>query len=122
MYCIAISVGASETTNEHFKNFVRIYPNPYVVGDPVKKCTGYLVISTTATGLSVNMFFAYPDVLIENPMSEILIIVDQTINASCKLLNPKMYNNANVKIMSPNSRWYLSKKYLTPRVFKEVHR
>ena len=51
-----------------------------------------------------------------------LIIVDQDVDESSELLNTSVYGNANVRIMSPNGLWCLSKKYLTPRVFKKVHK
>ena len=56
------------------------------------------------------------------PTTEMLIIVDQYVDESCKLLNTRMYGNANVRIMSPNGLWCLSEKYSKPRVFKKVHR
>ena len=70
----------------------------------------------------------------ETPTIEMLIIVDQSVNESSKLLNPKRYGNAKVKIVSPNDRWclpknysksrrYLSwKKYLRLRVFEKACR
>ena len=70
----------------------------------------------------------------ETPTIEMLIIVDQSVNESSKLLDPKIYDsNSNVKIVSPNGRWCLSEndlearsdfspKYVRPRVFKKACR
>ncbi|XP_012270162.1 uncharacterized protein LOC105694252 [Orussus abietinus] len=110
--------GSTSGINALFRRFINIYPYEYLVERHTYDCQGYFLLASTEEQL-VDALTYVPSKI---STTELLIIVDSTLEEDSMLFDVDLYNNADANLASPSGIWSLSANYLRPRMFKKMKR
>ncbi|XP_074115814.1 glutamate receptor ionotropic, kainate glr-3 [Cotesia typhae] len=104
--------------DEIFNKFIKSYKFNYYVKHQTYECQGFFLISSSVNKLLA----AIKNVPTKISTSEILMVIDDTIDYTSELLNVTLYGYSNINVVSRSAMWSLSENYLFPRRFKNVSR
>ncbi|KAG8041461.1 hypothetical protein G9C98_002754, partial [Cotesia typhae] len=100
--------------DEIFNKFIKSYKFNYYVKHQTYECQGFFLISSSVNKLLA----AIKNVPTKISTSEILMVIDDTIDYTSELLNVTLYGYSNINVVSRSAMWSLSENYLFPRRFK----